>query len=285
MINVGDTLDSRYRILELLGEGGMAEVYEANDIIANRYVAIKILKEELLGDAEMVNLFKNEIEVSCSMNHPNIVSVYNEGRFENCPYIVIEYIKEQTLSNKLDYLTKFTLDEAISIMIQLLCALEYTHAHKLIHRDIKPANIFYLSNGVAKLGDFGIAKGENNGSNNIVGSVHYLAPEVIKGNPYSVRSDVYAAGITFFQLITGRLPFEERNTTLVANSQVNKAMPRASKIITSIPKEIDEIIFKATAKNPGNRFLTATEFKTSLENFQKGISNKESLLSKLFKKM
>ena len=283
MINIGDILDNRYRITEFLGSGGMAEVYEANDFIANRYVAIKILKPEFINDIEIVEAFKNEIKISSLMSHPNIVSVYNEGVFNKRPYIVIEYVKEQTLANKLDYLTRFSLDEAISIMEQLLDALQYTHEHKLIHRDVKPQNIFYFSNGTIKLGDFGIAKEEDKLSSSIVGSIHYLAPEVISGRPYSIRSDVYAAGITFFELITGRLPFDVGKTIDIAHDQKFKQMPHPSKIIDSIPKEIDEIILKATAKNPINRYMSAFDFKKALENFKNGISNKESLIKKIFK--
>ena len=265
MINIGDTIDNRYRIIELIGSGGMADVFIANDLIANRFVAVKIMKEELLNDQANLISFKQEIQSTASLSHPNIVSIYNEGSFEGRPYLVSEYIKDQTLSDKLDLLTKFPLKEAIDVIIQVLNALEYTHSHKLIHRDIKPKNIFYFSNGIVKLGDYGIAINENaEFSSHILGSVHYLAPEVYKGYPYSVRSDIYAVGITLFELITGELPFMEDDINDVRKDHLYKEMPNASELVISLPKEIDYIIGKATAKNPANRYLTAEAFRKDL---------------------
>lgn len=288
MINFGDVIDGRYRIIEKIGSGGMADVFEANDFIANRNVAIKIMKEELLHDSLQKKFFEDEIYLTASMSHQNIVKVFNEGIYKNCPYLVIEYFKEQTLLNKLEYLTKFSLKEAVQIMIQLLDALNYTHEHGFIHRDIKPQNIFYLSNGTIKLGDFGIAINsiDAKASNaSIFGSIHYLAPEVLNGFPFSVRSDVYACGITFFQLLTGRLPFEDGQTVDIAEDIKNKDMPKPSKFDSSIPKDIDNIILKATNKNPGDRFMSCIEFQTALLDFQNGKKFKENFFTKIIKKL
>lgn len=286
MINIGDLLDNRYRVLELIGSGGMAEVFVANDIISKSFVAIKIMKDSLTNDPENFANFKSEIEMTASMSHPNIVKVFNAGLYKDCPYLITEYFKDQTLSERLDYLTKFQLNEAIEIMIQLLSALEYTHNHKLIHRDIKPQNIFYFSNGLIKLGDYGIAFKENAScSNKILGSIHYLAPEIYKGVPYSVRSDIYAAGVTLFQLITGRLPFEERTYEEIKSHHLNRKFPNASSIVVNLPKEIDDIISKATCKNPSSRYLNVCQFKNDLISLKNGTYKKENFLRKILRKI
>lgn len=285
MINIGDVIDNRYTIVEKIGAGGMADVFEANDFIANRCVAIKILKDEFINDKDRVKKFEEEIKISSSMSHPNIVRVFNSGVFLDKPYIVLEYFKEQTLSNKLDFLAKFSYVEAVDIILQVLDALSYTHKHSLIHRDIKPQNIFYLSNGTIKLGDFGIATNEKTVDGKIMGSVYYLAPEVCEGRPFSIRSDIYALGITFFQLLTGKLPFDSPVTEIVIAEQRAKKMPTPSHIVRSIPKELDEIIFKATEKNIGERYIDADAFKADLLAFKQGTYKKENIFRKLFKKL
>ena len=283
MINYGDLIDNRYNVLSLLGLGGMAVVFECNDVYTNKVVAVKIMKEELLPITGMLEAFKKEVKATVQMSHPNIMEIYSEGVFQTRPYLVLEYLKGQTLLDKIEYYTKFSVKEACEIMIQLLDAISYTHEHKIIHRDIKPQNIFYLSNGTVKLGDFGIAKNEKEAENHgkILGSVHFLAPEVLQGKPFSVASDIYAAGITFFQLVTGNLPFDG-STKEVADQQVKRAFPNASNYVTSIPKEIDEIILKAVEKNPKNRYKNAEEFKRAIQLFLLGKKEKKSLLKRLF---
>ena len=188
MINIGDVIDNRYNVLSLLGIGGMAVVFECVDLYTKKVVAVKILKEELLDDKVMVADFKREVKASVAMSHPNIMQIYLEGVWQNRPYLVLEYLKGQTLLDKIEYYTKFTVKEACEIMVQLLDAISYTHDHEIIHRDIKPQNIFYLSNGIVKLGDFGIAKNEKEAENHgkILGSVHYLAPEVLTEGRFSI---------------------------------------------------------------------------------------------------
>ena len=283
MINYGDLIDNRYNVLSLLGLGGMAVVFECNDVYKNKIVAVKIMKEELLNEAGMLDAFKKEVKATVQMSHPNIMEIYSEGVFQTRPYLVLEYLKGQTLLDKIEYYTKFSVKEACEIMVQLLDAISYTHEHKIIHRDIKPQNIFYLSNGTVKLGDFGIAKNEKEAENHgkILGSVHFLAPEVLQGKPFSVASDIYAAGITLFQLVTGNLPYDG-STKEVAEQQVKREFPKASNYVTSIPKEFDEIILKAVEKNPKNRYKNAEEFKRAIQLFLLGKKEKKSLFSRFF---
>ena len=283
MINIGDTIDNRYNVLEHLGTGGMADVFEAKDLISNKIVAIKILKEELKNDKTNIVSFNKEASSAASMSHQNIMEIYNEGTYQGCPYLVIEYLKNQTLLDKIEYFTKFAPKEGSQIMIQLLEAIDYTHSHNIIHRDIKPQNIFYMPNGTIKLGDFGIAVNENDAKNSskIIGSIYYLAPEVIQGRPYSVSSDIYAAGITFFQLITGQTPFDG-STEEIARAHIKNSFPKPSSINALIPKEIDEIILKATMKNPKSRYKSSEEFKVAIENFLNGRKEKKSIFQRLF---
>ena len=283
MIRLGDIIDGRYNVLSLLGIGGMAVVFECNDTYLNKTVAVKILKEELLADQTMVSDFKKEVKSTIQMSFPNIVEIYGEGVWQNRPYLVLEYLKGETLLDKIEYYTKFTVKEACEIMLQLLDAISYTHKHNLIHRDIKPQNIFYLSNGTVKLGDFGIAKNEKEAENHgkILGSVHFLAPEIFKGETFSISSDIYAAGVTFFQLITGVLPFDGK-TEEIAQMHLKKECPKPSNYSTQIPVEIDEIIFKAMAKNPKARYKNALEFKKAIEQFLSGKKEKQSFFKRLF---
>ena len=283
MINYGDLIDNRYNVLSLLGLGGMAVVFECRDVYTNRIVAVKIMKEELLPEPGMLEAFRKEVKATVQMSHPNIMEIYSEGVFQTRPYLVLEYLKGQTLLDKIEYYTKFSVKEACEIMVQLLDAISYTHEHKIIHRDIKPQNIFYLSNGTVKLGDFGIAKNEKEAENHgkIIGSVHFLAPEVLQGKPFSVASDIYAAGITLFQLVTGNLPFDG-STKEVADQQVKREFPKASNYVTSIPKEFDEIILKAVEKNPKNRYKNAEEFKRAIQLFLLGKKEKKSIFSRFF---
>lgn len=283
MINIGDTIDNRYNVLEHLGTGGMADVFEAKDLIARRIVAIKILKDELKNDALSIKSFKKEAEASASMSHQNIMEIYAEGTYQGCPYLAIEYLENQTLLDKIEYFTKFTVQEGSQIMIQLLEALAYTHSHNIIHRDIKPQNIFYMSNGTIKLGDFGIALSEEDlkVNENVLGSVYYLAPEVYQGKPYSIASDIYAAGVTFFHILTGKTPFDG-STKEIAKAHIKKDFPKPSSINSLIPKEIDEIILKATKKNPQQRYKDAKEFQLAISNFINGVKTKKSIFGRLF---
>lgn len=283
MIKIGDIIDNRYSVLSHLGTGGMAVVFECKDIINGDLVAVKILKEELLNDKNIVDDFKKEVRASAQMSHQNIMKVYIDGIWNNRPYLVSEFLKSQTLLDKIEFYTKFTVREACEIMCQVLDAVGYTHQHKIIHRDIKPQNIFYLPNGLVKLGDFGIAKNEKDAENHgkILGSVHFLAPEVLTGKPFSIASDIYACGITFFQLVTGVLPFDG-TTEEVAKAHLKQECPKPSMFVSNIPEQLDEIILKAVSKNPKKRFKNAAEFKKEIELFLSNKQGKKSLLKRFF---
>lgn len=271
MIRTNDLIGERYKIINELGHGGMSDVYEARDIIFKRTVAIKIIKFECAEKLENIIRFQNEARFSASFNHPNIVKIYDYGEINNLPYIVNEYVKGQTLRDILDYRRSFTVLEACQIMMQLCDAVTEIHKKNIIHRDIKPLNIYYLNDGSIKLGDFGISilvDSELNLNENkkVMGTVQYLAPEIVLGKKPCFQSDIYAMGITFFELLTGKVPFDSEVTSDVAAMQVNKEMISPLSINPKLPKEVEGIIMKATAKKPQDRYKFAEEMKQDIAN-------------------
>lgn len=279
MIKIGDSIANRYRITARIGSGGMAEVYMAVDFIKGETVAIKIMKEELVDDEKSVARFEHEASVCASFAHQNIVRVYNQGYIGQRPFMVFEYLKGQTLFDRLDFHAAFSLKESCEIMLQLLDAVNYIHHFGVIHRDIKPQNIFYLSNGIVKLGDFGIAQGlgENDGNQGIFGSVHYLAPEVCAGEAASIQSDIYSCGVTFFQLLTGRLPFEDGSAKEIALAHVNRSFPHLSRFQPEIAGAFDEIIQRACAKRVSDRYQSA---RAMMDDILDALANKDNLKTK-----
>ena len=280
-LKIGSLVDGRYRVTARIGHGGMAEVYEASDIITKQLVAIKVIREDVMKNPINLKRFENEITIAASLNNPNIVKVYNHGIVDGKPYIANEFIKGQTLKDVLDFRGALSISEAISIMIQLVSALEYAHQHNIVHRDVKPGNIYILNDGSIKLGDFGIAEAEGLNrqtslSDDIIGSVHYLAPEISRGEPASPQSDIYAAGVTFFEIITGRVPFDKDTPVNVAVAHIKEKFPPVSKYIADCPKAIERIIQKATKKYRRDRYQKVSDFLEDLEE----IKNDESILKR-----
>ena len=289
-IKVGALVDGRYRINARIGHGGMAEVYEATDIINKRKVAIKMIREDVMKNPINLRRFQNEATIASSLSHPNIVKVYNHGTIEGRPYIANEYVKGQTMKDMLDFRSAIPIAEAVSYMIQLTSALYYAHQHNIIHRDIKPQNIYVMPDGTIKLGDFGIAQAEGidddlTKASEIVGSVHYLAPEISQGNPASIQSDIYSAGVTFYELLTGHVPFDKDSAVNVAVAHVKEKFPPVKKYLPTCPKEIEKIIANATKKRLSERYKSADEFYQDLVDLNKNpnvLKEKKPFLARIF---
>lgn len=290
MIRVNDVVGQRYKIISELGKGGMSDVYEARDVIFRREVALKIIKFENAKRIDNLIRFQNEARFSVAFNHPNIVKIYDYGEYNNLPYIVTEYVKGQTLRDVLDYKRCFSLNESSSIMLQLCDALIEVHSKNIVHRDIKPQNIYYASDGGIKLGDFGISillgSGINvNENKKIMGTAQYLAPELVYGEKATFQSDIYAMGITFFELLTGRVPFDGKNPHDVAIMQVEKEVPSPLSINPDLPKEVEYIIFKAVNKNLDERYKSVSEMKKDILSLYKNkriMRKRGSLFARIF---
>lgn len=251
-------LANRYQITQHIGKGGMADVYLAYDVILKREVAIKILKADLVDDSISLQRFEKEASSTTKLVHPNIVDVYDVGEQDNEHYIVMEYIKGYTLKQLIRKRGAIPYKESVWIMKQLASALMEAHKNEIIHRDIKSQNVLIKSDGTIKLSDFGIAIAngdiEITSKDSVIGSVHYLAPELTKGQPATMQSDIYSLGIVFYELLTGDVPFKGDNAVQVALKHVREQVPSVRKINPEIPESIEKIVLRATAKNPKNRY-------------------------------
>lgn len=249
---------NRYEIIKLIGKGGMANVYLAFDTILNRQVAIKILKGDMANDPVSLERFKREANTSAKLFHPNAVDVYDVGEDGNMHYIVMEYIKGYTLKQLIQRRGALPPREAVWIMKQLASALLQAHKNNIIHRDIKSQNVLIKDDGTVKLADFGIAILNNamqlTSKGSILGSVHYLAPELVKGEQASMQSDIYSLGIVFYELLTGDVPFKNDSPVQVALQHVNKRVPSVRKFNPDIPISVENIVIKATARSLKDRY-------------------------------
>ena len=263
MIIKGQLIDNRYKIIKSIGEGGMANVYLAFDTILEREVAVKILRGDLAEDEKFVRRFQREANSASSLKHPNIVEVYDVGEDDGKYFIVMEYINGKTLKSLIKKRGILTLEEVIDIMLQLTSAVSCAHDSYIIHRDIKPQNVMILEDGRVKITDFGIAMALNNNeltqTNSVMGSVHYLPPEQANGNGSTIKSDIYSLGILMFELLTGKLPFKGENAVEIAIKQMREPIPSVRNISPDIPQSVENVVLKACAKNPKNRYETARE--------------------------
>ena len=287
MIKIGDRIDERYRIVSRIATGGMADVYEANDLISKRIVSLKVMKEELMADKDNVARFLNETASAASLNHPNVVRVYGRGTVEGRPYMANEFIRGQTLRDKINFSGAFPLYDACEVMLQLTSGVDYIHRHGIVHRDLKPDNLFYMSDGTLKISDFGIAApiGTPPIGDSVQGTIYYCAPEVLMGSPAAIANDIYSMGIIFFELLTGQLPFDGDNVDDVAMKQMRKKLPEPSKINPTIPRSIDRIIATACRKRPEERFLSSIDMNHEISKAMADTENfkeRRGLLSKLF---
>jgi eukaryotic-like serine/threonine-protein kinase len=287
-MKIGDTIDERYKITSLLGEGGMAVVYGATDVISKKEVAVKIIKEDTMKNPVNLTRFEREARAAASLNHQNIVRVINLGTAEGRPYMVTELVKGQTLRDVLNARGKYSVLEACDIMYQLCSAVLHAHQHNVIHRDIKPQNVYITTDSTVKLGDFGIATFQNASrvtrSEVVVGSVHYLAPEISQGNPASPQSDIYALGITFFELLTGKVPFDDESPVTVALMHIKDKFPSVRKLNPKVPSSVEKIIYKATEKNPSNRYKSVFDMRKDIDRILRDPDalKKKSFFERLF---
>ena len=269
MIMKGQKISDRYQIIKSIGEGGMANVYLAYDTILDRNVAVKVLRGDLATDEKFVRRFQREALSASSLSNPNIVEVYDVGEDNGEYYIVMEYVEGKHLKNLLKKRGKLTVPEVIDIVLQITNGLSVAHDSYIIHRDIKPQNILILDNGLVKITDFGIAVAMNatqlTQTNSVMGSVHYLPPEQASGKGATLQSDIYSIGILMYELLTGKLPFKGDNAVEIALKHLKEPMPSIRDEMPEIPQSVENIILKATAKNPKNRYADAREMHEDLK--------------------
>ncbi len=262
---VGKRLDGRYEIEDIIGEGGMAVVYSARDIQDDIPVAIKILRDEYLGNNEFIRRFKDESKAIAVLSHPNIVKVYDVSFGDRIQYIVMEYIDGITLKDYIEKSGPVNWRETVHFVLQTLKALQHAHEKGIIHRDVKPQNIMLLEDGTIKVTDFGIARFSKSTANSMtmtnkaIGSVHYVSPEQARGEPTDAKSDLYSLGVMMYEMLTGKLPFDDANAVSVALMQLQSDPVPPRTINPDIPEGLEEIIIKAMQKDPNKRYHSASE--------------------------
>lgn len=273
---LGKRLDGRYEITELIGVGGMANVYKARDVIEDRVVAVKILREEYLDNEEFLRRFKNESKAIAVLSHPNIVKVYDVSFSDRMQSIVMEYIDGITLKEYIEQQGALGWKEAVHFTVQILRALQHAHDKGIVHRDVKPQNIMLLSDGTIKITDFGIARFSRSETKTLtdraIGSVHYISPEQAQGETTDARTDIYSVGVMLFEMLTGRLPFEAENAISVAMKQIQTAPIRPRSINPAIPEGLEEITMRAMQKDVSKRYQSAAEMLRDIDEFKRNPS-------------
>ena len=265
----GQILGNRYKLLERIGGGGMAVVYKAKCLLLNRFVAVKILRSEFTDDEEFVKRFRVEAQAAASLNHPNIVSIYDVGKQDDVQYIVMELIDGITLKEYISQKGALPWKEAIGIAIQICSALDHAHRNFIVHRDIKPHNIMITKDGMAKVTDFGIARAVTSATitmvGSTIGSVHYFSPEQARGGFIDEKSDIYSLGITIYEMVTGRVPFDGESPVAIALKHIQEKPDKPIDVNPSIPKGVNDLIVKAMKKDQNLRYQTASEMLADLQ--------------------
>ena len=267
MIKIGMMIGDRYEILEKIGTGGMSDVYKAKCHKLNRYVAIKVLKQEFSENANFVSKFRIEAQAAAGLMHPNIVNVYDVGEENGIYYIVMELVEGITLKKYIEKKARLSYKEAVSIAIQVSMGIEAAHNNHIIHRDIKPQNIIISKDGKVKVTDFGIAKAatSNTITSNVMGSVHYTSPEQARGGYSDEKSDIYSLGITMFEMLTGRVPFNGETTVAIAIKHIQEEMPSPKEFVPEIPSSVASIVLKCCQKSPDRRYQNMAELIADLK--------------------
>lgn len=262
-------INDRYEVIKSIGEGGMANVYLANDTFLDRKVAVKILRGDLSTDEKFIRRFQREAYAASALSHPNIVEMYDVGEDNGTYFIVMEYIEGRTLKQLLKKRGSLTSPEVVDIMLQLTDGIAHAHDMYIIHRDLKPQNIMISDDGKIKITDFGIAMAMNSTqvtqTNSVMGSVHYLPPEQASGKGSTIKSDIYSMGIMLFELLTGKLPFKGENAVEIALKHMKDDIPSVRKLNPNVPQSLENIVLKATAKNPKNRYDDVREMYNDLK--------------------
>ncbi len=267
MIKIGMMIGDRYEILEKIGTGGMADVYKAKCHKLNRFVAIKVLKQEFSENANFVSKFRTEAQATAGLMHPNIVNVYDVGEEDGIYYIVMELVEGITLKKYIEKKARLSFKEAVSIAIQVSMGIELAHSNHIIHRDIKPQNIIISKDGKVKVTDFGIAKAatSNTITSNVMGSVHYTSPEQARGGYSDEKSDIYSLGITMFEMLTGRVPFNGETTVAIAIKHIQEELPSPREFVPEVPGSVEAIVLKCCQKSPDRRYQNMQELIADLK--------------------
>lgn len=263
MLRIGTVLLDRYELLEQIGSGGMAIVFRGRDRTLERYVTVKILREEFIGDEEFITRFRSEALAAARLSHPNIVRVYDVGQEGNVYFIVMEYVHGDTLKQAIKEKAPFDTKSTINVSMQIASGIAQAHKNHIIHRDIKPQNILVGTDGIIKVTDFGIARAANGTtmttSTTAMGSVHYFSPEQARGGYVDEKSDIYSLGITMFEMVTGQLPFQANTSVAVAMKQINEELPDIRQYNPKVSASLEMIIRKATRKKADERYATIDE--------------------------
>lgn len=265
----GEVLSERYEIHECIGEGGMARVYKAWDRLLHRWVAVKVLREQYASDEQFVERFRREAQAAASLSHPNVVNIYDVGEIRGTYYIVMEYVRGISLKELIRRERVLSVDRAVDIVRQVAAALSHAHKNNLIHRDIKPHNILITEEGRVKVTDFGIARAASTATLTqtglVIGSVHYFSPEQARGAGVSEQSDIYSLGVVLYELVTGRVPFTGESPIAVALQHLQEPVRPPSQINPNIPSALEEVIMRALAKRPKDRYASVDEFRAALK--------------------